>query len=75
LTLRAQTIHPLFSKIPAVWPDRPLRAIISESTSMKAIIAAAIAAMALASIATVADAHPHKVCARHHHHLVCHWVK
>jgi hypothetical protein len=40
---------------------------------MKAIIATAVAALALASIATAADARPHKHCTMHHHHRVCHW--
>jgi hypothetical protein len=40
---------------------------------MKTIVAVAIAAFTLASIATSADARPHRVCFRHHHHRVCHW--
>ncbi len=44
---------------------------------MKTIIAAVIAATALASVASVAEARPwhhhHKVCRMHHHHRVCSW--
>jgi hypothetical protein len=43
---------------------------------MKTIIAALIAASAIASFATGADARPHHrmVCTWHHHHRVCHPV-
>jgi len=46
-----------------------------EKTGMKAIIAAAVAAVALASLAGAADARGHRVCFHHHHHTVCHWVR
>jgi hypothetical protein len=40
---------------------------------MKLILATALAISMLA--AGAASAHPHKVCVRHHHHTVCHWVR
>jgi hypothetical protein len=41
---------------------------------MKIIIAAAFAAATLVSIATSAEARPHRVCTVRHHHRVCHMV-
>ena len=42
---------------------------------MKKLIAVALAASALASLAGTADARPHRhqvrVCSMHHHHRVC----
>jgi hypothetical protein len=40
---------------------------------MKSFIALAIAAFAFASVATTADARPHKVCYVRHHHRHCAW--
>lgn len=42
---------------------------------MKTILAVAIAAATLASIASSADARPHRVCYIRHHHRYCHIVR